>query len=450
MGALANDEVGKYLNSHFVATFQKVGTFRVVDGQKQGGNMASYFCTANGGILDAVAGPVDAPPLLREARWVVETRKMALLESGGDVTKYKRFFRKAHAEQLPPSDLVARVNWARLPLTTPSPEAMTSLIDKDPVAQSLDKQGRVHLLLATYPLVPLSQAYKVIYDRIVGEQVSTLPVAEGSQSRLPLAPARSTEEPEPVERPAPPTAAERREQARQAEVQYARNFPATTEICAATPLNLLLDDLLKTRTADGATPGPAKRLGADVLAHVNLAAGNGDGANFGLLRDGGALRWPVAWRQAPLSETSRELRDSVQSLVKDGLAQGRKGQVDGDLLKELRDDVKRLDTLLAGKIRVMEPSAYIEAKGYLKQLDGAVRLLERDDATKYIGGAFALDPAKIKTVRDLVAFMGENGLKFAPAVPGDESAYVALHRALADAGRGDDASPLTAAPPGAL
>jgi hypothetical protein len=345
---------------------------------------------------------------------------------------------------------VERINWARLPLTTPSPEAMTALLDKDPVAQSLDQQGRVHLLLAAYPLVPLSQAYKVVYDRIVGEKVSTLPVAEGSQSRLPLTSGRLRDDPMPAGCPAPPTAAERREQARQAEVAYARSFPATTEICAATPLNVLLDDLLKVRTADGGTPGPAKSLSADVLAHVNLTAGNADGANFGLLRDGGALRWPAAWRQAPLAGSSSELRDSVQAQVKEGLAQGKKGQVDGDVLKGLRDDVKRLDTLLAGKIRQMEPSAYIEAKGYLKQLDGAVRLLERDDATKHINGAFALDATKIKTVQDLVGFMADNGLKFAPAVAGDEASYVALHRILADADRGDDASPLTAAPAGAL
>ena len=67
MNALANDEVGNYVNQHFMASFQKVGTFKVVDGQKQGGNVASYFCTPDGRVLDAVAGPVNAAMLLREA-----------------------------------------------------------------------------------------------------------------------------------------------------------------------------------------------------------------------------------------------------------------------------------------------------------------------------------------------------------------------------------------------
>ena len=81
MGALANPEVGKFVNEYFVSAFQKVATFKIVNGQKQGGNVASYFCTPDGLVLDAVAGPVDGPTLLREARWVVETRNLALLDT---------------------------------------------------------------------------------------------------------------------------------------------------------------------------------------------------------------------------------------------------------------------------------------------------------------------------------------------------------------------------------
>ncbi len=43
MNALANDEVGKYLNEFFVSSYQKVATFKIVGNQKQGGNVASYF-----------------------------------------------------------------------------------------------------------------------------------------------------------------------------------------------------------------------------------------------------------------------------------------------------------------------------------------------------------------------------------------------------------------------
>ena len=89
MNALANPEVGKYLNESFVCSFQKVATFRIVNGQKQGGNVASYFCAPDGRVLHVVAGPVDAPTLLREARWVVETSRRLIKESQGDGAKFK-------------------------------------------------------------------------------------------------------------------------------------------------------------------------------------------------------------------------------------------------------------------------------------------------------------------------------------------------------------------------
>jgi hypothetical protein len=38
---------------------------------------------------------------------------------------------------------------------------------------------------------------------------------------------------------------------------------------------------------------------------------------------------------------------------------------------------------------------------------------------------------KAKTVPELIKFMADRGLQFAPAVPGDENAYQALHSALA-------------------
>jgi hypothetical protein len=83
VNALANAEVGKFLNEYFVSSFQKVGTFRIVNGQKQGGNVASYFCAPDGRVLHVVAGPVDAATILREAKWVVEGTKKAMTESKG-------------------------------------------------------------------------------------------------------------------------------------------------------------------------------------------------------------------------------------------------------------------------------------------------------------------------------------------------------------------------------
>src|SRR5205823_15418 len=98
--ALANPQVGEYLNKYFVSSFQKVATFRIVAGQKQGGNVAAYFCAPDGRVLHCVAGPVDAATMLKEAKWVVETTKEAMKVAKGDGAAFKKHFRTAHANKL--------------------------------------------------------------------------------------------------------------------------------------------------------------------------------------------------------------------------------------------------------------------------------------------------------------------------------------------------------------
>ena len=161
MNALANAEVGKYLNEYFVSSFQKVATFRIVGNQKQGGNVASYFCTPEGRVVHAIAGPVNADTLLREARWAVETYKLGLLDSGSDPARLRSFFCKAHAERL-------------------RNEHGLDLDEDDPPRRDLNNQGRVHLILAAAPLVKIEQVYRLIFEKVLGEKVSTAPVVQDS------------------------------------------------------------------------------------------------------------------------------------------------------------------------------------------------------------------------------------------------------------------------------
>ena len=83
-----------------MSAHQKVATFQINGGQKQGGNVAGYFCTPEGHVLHAIAGPVDAATLLKEAKWVVESTKKAMAESKGDGAKFKALFRQWHADRL--------------------------------------------------------------------------------------------------------------------------------------------------------------------------------------------------------------------------------------------------------------------------------------------------------------------------------------------------------------
>ena len=158
---MANAEVGKYLNDNFLATYQKVGSFTIKGGQKQGGNVASYFCTPEGRVLHVLAGPVNAQEMLRESRWVVETAKLAVLDAGKSDARLRAFWRKAHGERLQHEH-----------------NADVAKLGRSQRRLKLTKEGKVHLLLATAPLPRLDQVYKLVFEKILNEKVSTAPVVQ--------------------------------------------------------------------------------------------------------------------------------------------------------------------------------------------------------------------------------------------------------------------------------
>ena len=215
MNALANPAVGKYLNEYYVSSFQKVATFKIVNGQKQGGNVAAYFCAPDGRVLHVVAGPVDATTFLNEARWVVETTKKALAESSNDGGRFKAYFRKAHADRLrtehglvvepvtfdppaaqdegsaltysDPSGRPLAPKLTQLPIDGPDvsfKEKQTALraagaggiADKRGGRWVLGNQGRVHLLMAAYAMGKIETIYGSVFEGILGERISTKPV----------------------------------------------------------------------------------------------------------------------------------------------------------------------------------------------------------------------------------------------------------------------------------
>jgi hypothetical protein len=216
VNALANPEVGKYINENFCCSFQKVATFRIVGKQKQGGNVASYFCSPDGRVLHCVAGPVDAATLLREAKWVVETTRTALAKCKDNGAEFKAIFRKAHADKLrqesglvvapvtyelnvkqdPNSALTYRdpTGQPLAPVLPPPPidgpdvhiEAAQAAMAGLPTARAihdrggrgwvLDNQGRVHMLMAGHCMAKIETVYGSIFEGILGERISTRPV----------------------------------------------------------------------------------------------------------------------------------------------------------------------------------------------------------------------------------------------------------------------------------
>jgi hypothetical protein len=145
-----------------VSTYVKVATFKIVGKQKQGGNVAAYFCTPDGRVLHAIAGPVDAKTLLREARWVVDTYKLFQQEQpDGDAAALRACFFKAHADRL-------RTQYGLD-------------LDNNRTGRRLDNQGRVHLLLAAAPMPQIKQVYKLVFEKVLNEKISTSPVIENGR-----------------------------------------------------------------------------------------------------------------------------------------------------------------------------------------------------------------------------------------------------------------------------
>ncbi|HYV35480.1 MAG TPA: hypothetical protein VE988_07240 [Gemmataceae bacterium] len=180
MGALAQKDVGDYLNKYFVSSYQKIASFTVTaGGQKQGGNVASYFCTPEGRVLHVVVGPVSGEQLLKEARWVEETWKLAEMHELKTVEKLQILFRHAHLERLA-TDFNIHVKPQKLPRLEP---ANAATIINGPYVNTLlnhspNQQGKVHLLLAGFTLPKIGRVYGTVFETILNQEISTVPVVQ--------------------------------------------------------------------------------------------------------------------------------------------------------------------------------------------------------------------------------------------------------------------------------
>ncbi len=167
MNALADPRVAKELNDNFVCTYLKVGAFRIINGQKVGGNVASYFCLADGSVVHAVAGKVNADKLLQEAQWASDTRKAAQLKSTKlatgkiDMNRYAQHVSFAHGERYHAENNNHFGDKKVIPAKMP------------PLAT---QQAKTHWLLAKEPLAALDTVYPVVWRQILGEELSALPV----------------------------------------------------------------------------------------------------------------------------------------------------------------------------------------------------------------------------------------------------------------------------------
>jgi hypothetical protein len=207
------------------------------------------------------------------------------------------------------------------------------------------------------------------------------------------------------------------------EVDRARNSPPLTEVWSGKSLNVLLRNAIARQSQGGR--GPTVPVSEEILRSINPTAGDTRG-NIGLLKDSGNLQWPQALQGEAFKETredlSRRMKQAVQTITA-----GNKSP-DESTLADMQADLRRLNETADASVNVLSPDQYIEAKRYLNQVGNAVTALRDRNVLNYLSGNWL---PRGKTVAELVKYMGDRGLWFAPAAPGDEPAYLALYHALA-------------------
>jgi hypothetical protein len=227
------------------------------------------------------------------------------------------------------------------------------------------------------------------------------------------------------ERAHTPSFTERQEKLAALQLRRSQKTPSITEIWSGHALNILLKDLKALYAKKLA--GPEIELSKDTLKQINVVGAKGKG-NVGLLRNDGQLTWPLGLRDLEPVDETQVIRRTLDTLAQRAVKQAANGEVDGGVLKDLRSNLQKLHRLLAKNVNDLPTSQYIEAKRFLNSFDDAVKGLESPDVANYFNQTWI---AKGKTVKDLVAYMFDKGLTFAPAVSGDEAAYQALYSALA-------------------
>ena len=182
--ALAKPEVGDFLTKNFVSVHDKVGTFQVTsssDGKtpnRNGGNVAAYFCTPSGYVIHVAAGPRTAEAFLAEAKWAVAVysqilsdRSLGLVQGRADnVSRITAALRQAHSTAY---DIMNKPDQ-----TVPGRELVIHEPPSDPNLKGLDNAGRnqrkqVHKLFKTRAFEPLATLGPKVYTDILGEKVTT-------------------------------------------------------------------------------------------------------------------------------------------------------------------------------------------------------------------------------------------------------------------------------------
>jgi hypothetical protein len=202
--------------------------------------------------------------------------------------------------------------------------------------------------------------------------------------------------------------------------QRAVFHPPLNDVWSADALNRILDHA--SRIQGGGAKGRDIPLDEETVNKINVSTGVA--GNIGALKDKGKLTWPTVLEKSSFDEE----RDRFSQLAKAAVDQARaNNRVQPTTLKQMEEDLKSMTGKLSARVSDLDPSDYMDAKRYLKELSLAMKILKRQDVGKYLDGEYKAEGA---TAGQLIKNMTTKGLRFAPAAQGSEAAYNALYQAL--------------------
>jgi len=197
VGALSDPRVGQYVGENFIASYHQIGDFEVVkvNGklQKNGGNVASYFCTPEGRVIHVTAKPINADQLLREATWAVTTYRQVQAQKPTTLLAQRQLVEQAHlsyfnysnldfyakvkaqfsgAQQRYEDKMLAVYNANRRSSYSRKSRYKESplLLARRAAAKSLGGD-RAHQIMLAQPLAPFQEVYREVFEGLTNERV---------------------------------------------------------------------------------------------------------------------------------------------------------------------------------------------------------------------------------------------------------------------------------------
>jgi len=203
-------------------------------------------------------------------------------------------------------------------------------------------------------------------------------------------------------------------------IQRLLKNPRQEEVLSGSAMNTLLPYL--NQLAQQGIQGAPVFLNPYELKQINVT-GAGSGQNIGVLSDPGKMDWPLALR-GPAQKT---LNDQIVKVIGDTL----KGTLDYAEYTQVQKGVDALqnDAKTKWNAEQIDSGMYLDCKRFLESVRNGLAVLPQPDAAKYFNGGYA---AQGNTVAELASNMSRQGLRFAPALPGEESAYFGLYSSFLD------------------